>query len=370
MNGSAPGAAGRRVVLDRDESLDENIQRIAHKLKIGKCPKPRIFTRKGIEVQEIEEVIEGEVLLFEPRGEEFHKIESAASKEGFVGTESSFGSTVSSVTGSCVSRESRHRRRRKDRARRHQQYEGESSLASVSTTLDRQNSFEYDYLFKFILVGSVAVGKSCLLLRFTDQQFRPTHETTIGVDFGTETIRIRHKDRIKIQIWDTAGQEYFKAITRAYFREAAAALIVYDVMNRGSFNDLKQWLDNVKGTSTNNSLTIMLIGNKADASNRQVSTEEGEAFARENGLLFMETSALSGYNVREAFTRTADAVLRKINSGQIDLDDPSQGVRRGDFNAGQAAGKTNANAPSNGQYRLNVNRNNNMGNEGGEGCYC
>ncbi|GBG33949.1 Ras-related protein Rab-2A [Hondaea fermentalgiana] len=406
LNGTGSGAAGRRVVLDRAESLAENAVRIAHKLKLDlQCPAPKVYTKQGIEVDNVEEIIEGEVLYFEPRGRPFMGTTersgrgasqstganassnadnnvgaSAATRSGRVSgvspptagsnyrtanasntarssTRTSFGSTSS--VGSTRSRRRRHTPR--------------SAGTASPRELIRGNSFEYNYLFKFILVGSVAVGKSCLLLQFTDQRFRPAHEATIGVDFGTETIRVRNK-RVKVQIWDTAGQEYFQSITRTYFREAAAALIVYDVNNRETFNDIKVWLDNVRSSATNRSLVITLVGNKCDKPEveRAVTTEEGETFARENGLLFLETSALSGENVHDVFARTADAVMRKIDAGLIDLSDPSQGVRRGDF--APAVGGTGAGSKSgpsaSGPYQLNVNGNR-LGNEPDEGgCYC
>lgn len=360
LNGAGPNAAGRRVVLDRAESLAENVTRIAHKLKLDhQCPDPKVFTKQGIEVDSVEEIIEGEILFFEPRGRPFQAVDRSKVASVKSSTRTSFGSTSS--VGSTRSR-----------SRRRQAPKG-SGTASPRELI-RGNSFEYNYLFKFILVGSVAVGKSCLLLQFTDQRFRPSHESTIGVDFGTNTIRVRNK-RVKVQIWDTAGQEYFKAITRAYFREAAAALIVYDVNNRESFDDVKVWLENVRSSATNRSLVITLVGNKCDRSDveRRVSTEEGETFARENGLLFLETSALSGENVYDAFTRTADAVMRKIDSGLIDLADPAQGVRRGDFApvAGAGAASGDKQGPStSGPYQLNVNNGNRLGAEPDTGCYC
>lgn len=394
LNGASAGAAGRRVVLDRGESLAENLQKIATKLNFEKrCTKPRLYTKSGIEVDDVDEVIEGEVLFFEPNGLMFQTPGTGSMGSTGGGGVPRGGSRRKSIeTGSLSSYGSTSAESQGNRANQQQQYVGKGGSAQYSRTttgtfsevnqpkaatvprnacLARGNSFEYDYLFKFILVGSVAVGKSCILLRFTDQRFRPSHETTIGVDFGTETIRVRGNQRIKLQIWDTAGQEYFKAITRAYFREAAAAIIVYDVSNRQSFDDLKQWLDNVRNASTNRSLTITLVGNKCDktSAERVVSEKEGEQFARENGLLFLEASALSGENIQELFARTADAVLRKVDSGIIDLDDPSQGVRRGEFNIDQLAMNNNLH-PSSTNYNLTVDGNN-LGHENADdGCYC
>ena len=140
------------------------------------------------------------------------------------------------------------------------------------------------------------VGKSCLLLQFTDKRFQPVHDLTIGVEFGARLINIE-QNQIKLQIWDTAGQESFRSITRSYYRDAAGALLVYDITRRESFNHLNRWLEEARQNG-NPHMTIMLIGNKSDLEHRRaVSTKEGEAFAEENGLVFLETSAKSATNV-------------------------------------------------------------------------
>ncbi|ELK02332.1 Ras-related protein Rab-2A [Pteropus alecto] len=147
------------------------------------------------------------------------------------------------------------------------------------------------------------VGKSCLLLQFTDKRFQPVHDLTIGVEFGARMITIDGK-QIKLQIWDTAGQESFRSITRSYYRGAAGALLVYDITRRDTFNHLTTWLEDARQHSNSN-MVIMLIGNKSDLeSRREVKKEEGEAFAREHGLIFMETSAKTASNVEEVNKRT------------------------------------------------------------------
>ena len=155
------------------------------------------------------------------------------------------------------------------------------------------------------------VGKSCLLLQFTDKRFRQQHDLTIGVEFGARTIQIDNKN-IKLQIWDTAGQVSFKSITRSYYRGAAGALLVYDITRRDTFTHLTRWLEEVRQNG-NPDTTIMLIGNKSDQdSRRQVTTEEGERFARENGLIFIETSAKTAANVEEAFINTTTVIYNNI----------------------------------------------------------
>jgi len=149
------------------------------------------------------------------------------------------------------------------------------------------------------------------LLQFTDKRFRQQHDLTIGVEFGARTIQIDNKN-IKLQIWDTAGQESFKSITRSYYRGAAGALLVYDITRRDTFTHLTRWLEEVRQNG-NPDTTIMLIGNKSDQdSRRQVTTEEGERFARENGLIFIETSAKTAANVEDAFINTTTVIYNNI----------------------------------------------------------
>ncbi|KAK6587896.1 Rab2 GTPase [Cryptosporidium xiaoi] len=175
----------------------------------------------------------------------------------------------------------------------------------------------YDYLFKYIIIGDTAVGKSCLLLQFTDRRFRVDHDLTIGVEFGARIIEIDSK-KIKLQIWDTAGQESFRSITRSYYRGAAGALLVYDITRRDTFNHLEKWLIDVKRNATPN-MTIILVGNKCDLDRREVTTEEGKEFARKNGLLFVEASAKTSYNVENAFMKVSEMIYKNILEGIYDL---------------------------------------------------
>ncbi|EHB16570.1 Ras-related protein Rab-2A [Heterocephalus glaber] len=184
----------------------------------------------------------------------------------------------------------------------------------------------YDaYIMKELLS---CVGKSCLLLQFTDKRFQPVHDLTIGVEFGARMITIDGK-QIKLQIWDTAGQESFRSITRSYYRGAAGALLVYDITRRDTFNHLTTWLEDARQHSNSN-MVIMLIGNKSDLeSRREVKKEEGEAFAREHGLIFMETSAKTASNVEEAFINTAKEIYEKIQEGVFDINNEANGIKIG-----------------------------------------
>eukprot|EP00747_Dinoflagellata_sp_TGD_P189749 gnl/TRDRNA2_/TRDRNA2_50475_c0_seq1.p1 gnl/TRDRNA2_/TRDRNA2_50475_c0~~gnl/TRDRNA2_/TRDRNA2_50475_c0_seq1.p1 ORF type:complete len:211 (+),score=43.26 gnl/TRDRNA2_/TRDRNA2_50475_c0_seq1:80-712(+) len=185
----------------------------------------------------------------------------------------------------------------------------------------------YAYLFKYIIIGDTGVGKSCLLLQFTDNRFRPSHDVTIGVEFGSRMLSIEDK-QIKLQIWDTAGQESFRSITRSYYRGASGALLVYDITRRDTFTHIAQWLEEAR-KHANPNIAIVLIGNKADLDGRQVSYEEGAEFARENGLMFRETSAKTAQNVEEAFVQTARKIFENIKSGVCDPTDESSGIRVG-----------------------------------------
>jgi len=186
----------------------------------------------------------------------------------------------------------------------------------------------YSYLFKYIIIGDTGVGKSCLLLQFTDKRFRHDHDLTIGVEFGSRMIKIEDKE-IKLQIWDTAGQESFRSITRSYYRGAAGALLVYDITRRDTFTHLSNWLQDARENG-NADMIITLVANKTDLdSRRTVSKEEGEAFARENGLIFIEASAKTSTNVEEAFQNTAQTIYAKVKEGSIDITSETCGVRMG-----------------------------------------
>lgn len=186
----------------------------------------------------------------------------------------------------------------------------------------------YAYLFKYIIIGDTGVGKSCLLLQFTDKRFQPVHDLTIGVEFGARMVTIDNR-QIKLQIWDTAGQESFRSITRSYYRGAAGALLVYDITRRDTFKHLSRWLEEARQHSQSN-MVIMLIGNKNDLEHRrQVTFDEGKAFADANGLIFMETSAKTAFNVEQAFINTAEKIHENIESGEIDVTNESHGIKVG-----------------------------------------
>lgn len=142
-------------------------------------------------------------------------------------------------------------------------------------------------------------------------------------------ISVQDNTQIKLQVWDTAGQESFRSITRSYYRGAAGALLVYDITRRDTFQHLGRWLEEARQHAHPN-MAILLIGNKNDLEHRRaVTTEEGKAFAEENGLLFLETSAKTAYNVEQAFLQTAESIYSKIQSGEIDVSNESNGIKVG-----------------------------------------
>ncbi|XP_015112525.1 ras-related protein Rab-14 [Diachasma alloeum] len=186
--------------------------------------------------------------------------------------------------------------------------------------------YNYSYIFKYIIIGDMGVGKSCLLHQFTEKKFMADCPHTIGVEFGTRIIEVNGQ-KIKLQIWDTAGQERFRAVTRSYYRGAAGALMVYDITRRSTYNHLSSWLTDTRNL-TNPSTVIFLIGNKSDLEGqRDVTYEEAKQFADENGLMFVEASAKTGHNVEEAFLDTAKKIFQSIRDGRLDLNAAESGVQ-------------------------------------------
>ncbi|XP_071938342.1 ras-related protein RABA5c-like [Coffea arabica] len=166
-----------------------------------------------------------------------------------------------------------------------------------------------EYLFKIVIIGDSAVGKSNLLSRYARNEFNPHSKATIGVEFQTQSIEIDGKE-VKAQIWDTAGQERFRAVTSAYYRGAFGALLVYDITRKDTFESVRKWLDELNAHS-DSTVAKMLVGNKCDLeSMRQVSVEDGKSLAEAEGFFFIETSALDSTNVKQAF----EIVIREIYS--------------------------------------------------------
>lgn len=253
----------------------------------------------------------------------------------------------------------------------------------------------YDYLAKIILLGPSGTGKSCLLHRLINSTFRTLSSQTIGVEFASKIVKVgegARRKRIKLQLWDTAGTERFRSVSRSYYRGAAGALLVYDISNRGTFDGLRTFLDDARALASPH-LTVLLAGNKADLADdnvwdmgveeplsrgypdsgdgyapsslesrasgnpwggsvnsratiprqtsrlratvapegREVSADDASRWASRNGIpVSVEVSALSGDGVEEVFNKLARMILTRIELGEIDPDDPMSGIQYGD----------------------------------------
>eukprot|EP01097_Dermamoeba_algensis_P000625 TRINITY_DN1217_c0_g1_i2.p1 TRINITY_DN1217_c0_g1~~TRINITY_DN1217_c0_g1_i2.p1 ORF type:complete len:204 (+),score=46.78 TRINITY_DN1217_c0_g1_i2:61-672(+) len=172
---------------------------------------------------------------------------------------------------------------------------------------------DYDYLFKLLLIGDSGVGKSCLLLRFADDTYTESYISTIGVDFKIRTIELEGKT-IKLQIWDTAGQERFRTITSSYYRGAHGIIVVYDVTDQVSFNNVKQWLQEIDRYACE-SVNKLLVGNKCDLTSKKVvDYNTAKEFADGLGIPFLETSAKNSTNVEQAFITMATEIKKRMVS--------------------------------------------------------
>jgi Ras-related protein Rab-1A len=186
---------------------------------------------------------------------------------------------------------------------------------------------DYDYLFKLLLIGDSGVGKSCLLLRFADNTYTDSYISTIGVDFKIRTLDIDGK-MVKLQIWDTAGQERFRTITSSYYRGAHGIIVVYDVTDKVSFTNVKQWLGEIDRYACQ-SVNKLLVGNKADLVEKKVvDFNEAKEFADSLNISFLETSAKSSQNVEEAFLMMTRQIKERVSRSH---DNPAAGGAKVDI---------------------------------------
>ncbi|KAG1330754.1 ras-related protein Rab11D [Cocos nucifera] len=190
-----------------------------------------------------------------------------------------------------------------------------------------------DYVFKVVLIGDSAVGKSQILARFAHNEFSLDSKATIGVEFQTRTLVIQHKS-VKAQIWDTAGQERYRAVTSAYYRGAVGALLVYDITKSQSFDHIPRWLEELRSHADKN-IVIMLVGNKTDLEDqRAVTTEDASELAQKENLSFLETSALEATNVETAFQTVLTEIFNIVNRKNL-VSEP-----QGNGNGPALSGKT------------------------------
>jgi Ras-related protein Rab-1A len=162
-------------------------------------------------------------------------------------------------------------------------------------------SKDYDYIFKIVLIGDTCVGKSCILVRFSDDIFNDSYVTTIGVDFRFKTMVVNNKVA-KIQIWDTAGQERYRSITTAYYRGAAAIIICCDCTNKESFNNINNWIEEIGKYTDKDSVDKIVLMNKCDlVEERCIDKNEINKFEKESGIKVLEVSAKTGEGIDKAF---------------------------------------------------------------------
>ena len=175
------------------------------------------------------------------------------------------------------------------------------------------DSEEYEMMIKVILIGDSGVGKTNIMSKFLKNQFLEDSKATVGVEFGSKLF-IQQGHKIKAQIWDTAGQEKYKAITSAYYKGSKGALVIYDITQKETFANIEKWVNDLK-CKGDPKITIIIIGNKNDLEEkRQISKEQGEEKAKSFGCAFLETSAFSGDNIEKAFEMMVKEIYDKFTS--------------------------------------------------------
>ena len=175
--------------------------------------------------------------------------------------------------------------------------------------MSSQSPNGYDMIFKIVLIGDTSVGKTNILSKYLSNEFDPDSKATVGVEFGTRDFKIEN-NTVKVQIWDTAGQERYRSITNAYYKGAKGSLLVYDITNPKTFENVDKWLSDLK-TNAEEKISVVLVGNKTDLeSERKISLEQGKEKAELFKLAFIETSALNGNNIEKAFNELISDVYK------------------------------------------------------------
>jgi len=190
-----------------------------------------------------------------------------------------------------------------------------------------KGSNAYDLLAKVLIIGDSGVGKTCLLLRFSENSFTTSHLATIGIDFKMKTIDVDGK-RVKMQIWDTAGQDRFKTITQTYYKGAMGIMLAYAVNDRESFQNIENWMKQIKEHASED-VSKILVGNKSDMPDRCIDYEEGKRLADSYGIKFYETSAKDANNVNDAFFSIAQDIKEKVVTKSSILNPEMGGNQRG-----------------------------------------
>ncbi len=176
-----------------------------------------------------------------------------------------------------------------------------------------------EVLYKILLLGDSSVGKTCFLMRYTDNTFQEIHMSTIGLDYKLKNVQLDDGKMVKIQIWDTAGQDRFRSITKNYYKGAHGIILIYDITNKKSFENVRNWINQIK-EEVSEKVSIILVGNKIDdEEHRVVATEDGEKIAKELGLMFFECSAKSGVNIDSTFNELVKKTVEnysKVSKGE------------------------------------------------------
>ncbi|KAI8987357.1 ras family-domain-containing protein [Mycotypha africana] len=184
--------------------------------------------------------------------------------------------------------------------------------------------------FKLVFLGEQSVGKTSLITRFMYDTFDNTYQATIGIDFLSKTMYLEDRT-VRLQLWDTAGQERFRSLIPSYIRDSSVAVVVYDITSRASFQNTSKWIEDVRA-ERGSEVIIVLVGNKTDLNDkREITVEEGEKRANECKVMFIETSAKAGHNVKTLFRRIAQALPGMDNNS----DGKEQSMQKVDLNASE-----------------------------------
>jgi Ras-related protein Rab-6A len=171
--------------------------------------------------------------------------------------------------------------------------------------------------YKLVFLGDQNVGKTSIITRFMYDSFDTSYQATIGIDFLSKTMYLEDRT-VRLQLWDTAGQERFRSLIPSYIRDSSVAVVVYDITDRASFLNTSMWIENVRAERADD-VVIMLVGNKSDLSEkRQVTEEEGEELAQNEGVVFIEASAKEGHNIKTLFRRLATQLPGMENTSKGD----------------------------------------------------
>ena len=186
---------------------------------------------------------------------------------------------------------------------------------------------KFTYEFKILLLGSIAVGKTAILSRYIKNEFLDIHKCTIKCDFQLKVVNVNNTTQAKLSIWDTCGDEKFRAITRQYYNDAHGILLIYDISNRDTFDDIEKWVEDIKNSAPVDCV-IFLIGNKSDLiDKRQVTYQEGKNKAEELGLLFNEVSAKNGDNILLIFGNISEAIIEQFERSKTEISEIKKNIK-------------------------------------------